>query len=80
MDIHYTEDLDTIPSEGVAFYNDPDETTMELYKDGKLIVSCFIVDFCEEIGKDYYNDFQEDKCLIYDLFIDNCYKQGWMDT
>ena len=78
MDIYYTEDVDNIPSEGVVFYNDPDETAMEIYKDGRLIVSTFIDDFCEEMGKDYA-EFLEDKCLIYDLFIDNCYKQGWMD-
>ena len=77
MDIYYTEDYDTIPTQGLVFYNDPDETVMEMMKDGKVIASCWINDFCEEIGRSP-NDFREDKTLISDIFIDYCDKQGWL--
>ena len=66
--IHYTEDYENIPTTGVVFYNDPDETVMEMYKDGQLIVSTYIDDYCETIGLDY-DTFQEDKTLVYDKFI-----------
>jgi hypothetical protein len=75
--IYYTEDYENIPDEGVVFYNDCDETVMELWCDGKVIASTYISDFCEDIGKDC-NDFREDKSLIYDIFIHYCYKQGWL--
>ena len=77
MNIHYTEDYDNIPSQGVVFYNDPDETVMELWKDGRIIVSTYIFDFCNEIGLDL-NDFREDKTVVYDKFIEYCVNEEWV--
>ena len=70
MNITYTEDYESISSQGVVFYNDCDETVMELYKDGKLISSVYITDFCESHNMTY-DDFTEDKCKVYDMFIDS---------
>ena len=78
MNIHYTEDYENIPQSGLVFYNDPDETVMEMIKDGRVIASTYITDFCEEIGRSP-NDFREDKTLIYDLFINYCNNEGWLD-
>ena len=50
--IFYTEDYDNIPEEGVVFYNDCDETVMELWKDGKVIASTYIDDFCEDTDRE----------------------------
>ena len=71
MNIHYTEDYENIPSQGVVFYNDPDETVMELWKDGEVKSSCYIDDFCEEHGLD-----MSDKTYVYDQFIKEC--EGWV--
>ena len=74
MNIHYTEDLDDIKDQGITFYNDPDETAMELYQDGKLVCSTFIDDFCQE----HNINFQDDKCYVYELFIDTAYQEDWL--
>ena len=75
--IYYTEDYDNIPDKGVVFYNDCDETVMELWKDGKVIASTYIDDFCDDMSQDV-NDFREDKTLVYDMFIQFCYENGWV--
>ena len=61
----YTEDYNTIPTEGWCFYNDEDETVMELYYNGNCVSSQYITDYCDVKGL----EFQEDKCLVYDTFI-----------
>ena len=76
--IYYTEDYDEVPEEfeGFIFYNDCDETLMELStSDGKVIASCYIDDWCESVGIDLHQ-FREDKTYVYDKFIESCFNDG----
>ena len=74
-EVFYTEDYDNIPDEGVVFYNDCDETVMELWEDGKVIVSTYIDEWCEEVGINLHQ-FREDKTYVYDKFIESCFNEG----
>ena len=65
--MHYTEDYEEASTNsGITFYNDCDESVMEVWRDGECISSQFITDYAESKGL----QFEEDKCLVYDTFIE----------
>ena len=68
--MNFTEDWEeAISNSGITFFNDCDESVMEIWEDGELIRSITITDYMESKGKTY-EDFLEDKQLVYDTFID----------
>ena len=63
----YTEDYEeATTNSGVTFYNDCDENIMEIWKDGECIAFQYIMEYAEAKGL----EFEDDKCLVYDTFIE----------
>ena len=71
--ILYSNSINEIPPVGVVVYTTPDQTAMELYKDGDLIVSYFVEEFCEEVGIS-----SVDRVLVRDKFVEYCYNEEWV--
>lgn len=79
-DIHYTQDIDDISAEGVTCFNDSDFNCMDLYKDGKVAVSCSVRDFIDEKEMVIQpgQSWDEFFTLVKVAFIKEAYEEEWI--
>ena len=75
MNIHYSDSLDDITTEGITVYTTPD--VVELYQHGQLICSSFITDLCDEYNI-RHGYFTEDKELICERLVEEAYQEDWI--
>jgi hypothetical protein len=78
--IYFTQDIDDIPVEGIACFNDIDFNCMDLYKDGKVVVATSVRDFidCNEMVIQPGQTWDDFFSLVRDAFIKEAYEEEWI--
>ena len=76
-DFQHTDDVDEALQDGLWLYIDPDETVMEINRDGRVVVATFINDYIIEENLNY-DDYKNDKCFIYDHFCQSAINEEWV--